>query len=727
MSQQLLFALDIGTRSVVGLVGELQDNRIRLTAYERQEHHTRAMLDGQIHDVPEVAKVLSAVKQRLEKIGPVPKKVSIAAAGRALCTIRSAAELDVQTRGSLSAEDESALELAAIQAAQHQLATSQHYGDPTSYYCVGYSVVGFSLDGTPLKTLVGQRGKKTAITLIATFLPRQVIDSLQTAVQDAGLEISTLTLEPIAAISVLIPQTMRHLNLALVDVGAGTSDVAVTRSGSVIGYGMVPCAGDEITEAISQAYLLDFNVAETLKRQLNSPKKSGKAAPKLAVTDVLGLERKLTAAEVLAAVEKPVVELAQAISEQILTLNQMPPQAVLLVGGGALTPLLPEALAQALDIPAERVAVRRPDSVEGITDIPPALRSPDSVTPLGILKLASSRTLHFVTVTLNNQPLHLFNLGRLTVADALLAGGIDIRALQGRPGLGLTITVNGHTHFLPGSHGKPGRITINDAAVTFVDPVQEGDVILVEKGETGSSPRLSLLDIVPLPDPLAITLDGAPLEIKAQITINGLEATANTLLSDRDQVRIEIPSTLGELLPLLQTTAQAAEYRYIINDAERLYTTSPCFTLNGQAAGAAAPVKSGDRLQICPPAEPLLGDILGLSQEQASSCITVLVNQTPQHIPVRRYAYSVNGQPAELHSPVPTGSLISFTCMDNAHPILSDVLLAARFDPRSLPPGSSVAVFLNGRPAELTAIVKNNDQVEIRVVTAATIRNAPSR
>lgn len=78
---------------------------------------------------------------------------------------------------------------------------------------------------------------------------------MQVALDSIGLEMSAITLEPIAAINVLIPQTMRHLNLALVDIGAGTSDVAITNNGTIIiGYGMVPYAGDEITEAISQNF-----------------------------------------------------------------------------------------------------------------------------------------------------------------------------------------------------------------------------------------------------------------------------------------------------------------------------------------------------------------------------------------------------------------------------------------------------------------------------------------
>jgi len=169
MEKNLLFALDIGTRSVVGLVGEKIDNNIQIIASHRQEHRTRAMMDGQIHDVPEVANIIAEVKNALEvSCGPL-KKVSIAAAGRALCTIQSKAEIEISERGALTAGDEHALELAAIQSAQHKLANSNTVADPTSYYCVGYSVVNFTLDNTSLKTLVGQRGKKATIELIATI------------------------------------------------------------------------------------------------------------------------------------------------------------------------------------------------------------------------------------------------------------------------------------------------------------------------------------------------------------------------------------------------------------------------------------------------------------------------------------------------------------------------------------------------------------------------------
>ena len=195
-----IFALDIGTRSIIGIVAEKRDNeQMRILATVRREHKTRAMLDGQIHDVPQVADLIREVKRELEKTTGPLKSASVAAAGRALYTMT--AEASVEINGVITDEQQRALDFSGVQAAQAKLASSKDIEDPGRYYCVGYSTIQYTLDDIPLKSLVGQRGKIARATVIATFLPRQVIDSMQSALRDVGLEMHALTLEPIAAMS----------------------------------------------------------------------------------------------------------------------------------------------------------------------------------------------------------------------------------------------------------------------------------------------------------------------------------------------------------------------------------------------------------------------------------------------------------------------------------------------------------------------------------------------
>ena len=66
-SEQLVFGLDIGTRSIVGVVGYREkENDFKVVAMAAKQHETRAMLDGQIHDIGKVAETIKNIKEQLE-------------------------------------------------------------------------------------------------------------------------------------------------------------------------------------------------------------------------------------------------------------------------------------------------------------------------------------------------------------------------------------------------------------------------------------------------------------------------------------------------------------------------------------------------------------------------------------------------------------------------------------------------------------------------------------
>lgn len=91
--------------------------------------------------------------------------------------------------------------------------------ETTKYFCVGYTVVKYFLNNYEITNLEGHKGTKIAADVLATFLPEEVVDSLYAAVEQAGLYVTNLTLEPIAAMTVAIPEQYRLLNIALIDIG----------------------------------------------------------------------------------------------------------------------------------------------------------------------------------------------------------------------------------------------------------------------------------------------------------------------------------------------------------------------------------------------------------------------------------------------------------------------------------------------------------------------------
>jgi cell division protein FtsA len=292
---------------------------------------------------------LNEIVDKLEKnLGIALTKVAIAAAGRVLKTSQVKLEYDVDPDSEITEEIVGGIEVDAVQNAQVKL-DKELDDEKTVFYCVGYSVVNYFLNGYVISSLVGHKGKKIGVEVLATFLPRVVVDSLYTVIDKVGLKVHSLTLEPIAAISVTIPKDLRLLNLVLVDIGAGTSDIAVTQSGSVVAYGMVPIAGDEITEKIAHEYLVDFNTAEKIKIDISS------GIETIKFKDILGKNNEVSNKNALEMLDSTIEVLASSISNKILEFNKKAPNAVFCVGGGSQINGLTEIISEKLKMPIDYI------------------------------------------------------------------------------------------------------------------------------------------------------------------------------------------------------------------------------------------------------------------------------------------------------------------------------------------------------------------------------------
>ena len=460
---ELIYALDIGTRSVIGMLGALEQGRIRILALEKQPHARRAMLDGQIEDIDQVAGAVSLVTHRLEEAsGRRLTCACVAAAGRALRTELGRSTLELSAPEALGHERIHQLEATAVANAEQALSTDGP--EEQRFFLVGYTPTQFWLDHYPLTTLLGHTGQHLEAAVVATFLPSEVVDSLYAVMQKAGLEVASMTLEPIAALNAAIPADLRLLNLALVDIGAGTSDIAVCRDGSVVGYTMATVAGDEITEALMRACLVDFPTAEAMKLELGRSKS-------VSFTDILGLEQTL-----------PAEELAQRICQ----VNGGPPSAVFLAGGGSKLPTLCARVAAALGIDSKRAALAGGYFQSSAYSDTFALSDPEYTTPLGI---AVSAGLGLISdsyqVLLNGSPAKLFRSGSLTVLELLMMNGYRYSDLIGRSGKNLLLRIDGRRNVFYGSPAIPAQLAINGAEAAPSALIHAGDRIHFTPAQPG--------------------------------------------------------------------------------------------------------------------------------------------------------------------------------------------------------------------------------------------------
>jgi len=563
-----VFGLDIGTRNVVGTVGyQTDDKEFVVTAQYVREHETRAMLDGQIHDIGRVAKTIKEVKDELEKqTGQPLEEVCIAAAGRVLKTVTTHVEYEYAQESVVTGEDVHTLNLLGIEKAQEAL---KEVND-TSYkfYCVGYSTVKFFLNDEVFISLEGHKANKIGEDIIVTFLPEDVVDGLYAAVGQAGLSVANMTLEPIAAINVAIPENYRMLNIALVDVGAGTSDISITRDGSIIAYGMIPHAGDELTEVIVQHFLVDFNMAESIKLQSTT-------SDTVTYKDIMSIEHTIPAQDVWDVAAPVVDNIAQEVSAKIRELNgDKTVSACFVVGGGGKIHGFTEKLAEDLDLPEERVALRGEEVLGDVTfEQEDIKKDPLLVTPIGICLNYYDQRNNFIMVRFNGERIKLYDNNRLTIVDAALQAGFPNDELFPKRGTPINFTVNGVARLVRGEAGEGAVVTMNGKPASINTPLEPNSEIVIEPSTAGEAAvyKISQLDEYNH-SVITFVINGRKVSCPRFVQVNGRLEPEDYSIRENDVIETRNYYTVRQIAQFMDLVIDTDQMIFVNNEEAGLDT-----------------------------------------------------------------------------------------------------------------------------------------------------------
>ena len=563
-----VFGLDIGTRNVVGTVGyQTDDKEFVVTAQYVREHETRAMLDGQIHDIGRVAKTIKEVKDELEKqTGQPLEEVCIAAAGRVLKTVTTHVEYEYAQESVVTGEDVHTLNLLGIEKAQEAL---KEVND-TSYkfYCVGYSTVKFFLNDEVFISLEGHKANKIGEDIIVTFLPEDVVDGLYAAVGQAGLSVANMTLEPIAAINVAIPENYRMLNIALVDVGAGTSDISITRDGSIIAYGMIPHAGDEMTEVIVQHFLVDFNMAESIKLQSTT-------SDTVTYKDIMSIEHTIPAQDVWDVAAPVVDNIAQEVSAKIRELNgDKTVSACFVVGGGGKIHGFTEKLAEDLDLPEERVALRGEEVLGDVTfEQEDIKKDPLLVTPIGICLNYYDQRNNFIMVRFNGERIKLYDNNRLTIVDAALQAGFPNDELFPKRGTPINFTVNGVARLVRGEAGEGAVVTMNGKPASINTPLEPNSEIIIEPSTAGEAAvyKISQLDEYNH-SVITFVINGRKVSCPRFVQVNGRLEPEDYSIRENDVIETRNYYTVRQIAQFMDLVIDTDQMIFVNNEEADLDT-----------------------------------------------------------------------------------------------------------------------------------------------------------
>ena len=556
LTDPLVFGLDIGTRSIVGTVGyRTSTNGFVVVAQESVEHETRAMLDGQIHDIQAVADTIIQVKQKLEQlIGRKLTDVCIAAAGRVLKTVVASAEMHFNYETVVTNEHVYSLDMLGVEKA-YDLLRQEQQNEDIHFYCVGYSVIRYYQNDYPITNLEGHKANTIRTELIATFLPDEVVDGLYAAVEKAGLYVANLTLEPIAAMNVAIPEKFRLVNIALVDVGAGTSDISITNDGSIIAYGMIPSAGDEITEALARHYLLDFGEAEKMKCQSTMRKQ-------VTVHDIMGLSHKISSEEIAEVAEPVVREITTRVADRIKELNGgKPVSAVFVVGGGGKMMGFEETLADNLGIPKERVALRGSEVMGQIEFLQKNIKV-DSllVTPVGICLNYYEQKNNFIFVTLNGERIKLYDNSKLTVVDAAMQMGYPNEDLFPKRGKALNYSVNGEKRMKRGEPGDSAVVNLNGKESALSGALSQNDKIEIKASTAGKDAVMTIGEIPEYHSAIHFIFNRKPITCPRFVQVNGELVSQYYEIQENDEIEILEYYTLEQVLEFMDIVCRGRAY-----------------------------------------------------------------------------------------------------------------------------------------------------------------------
>lgn len=566
MKEKLVFGLDIGTRSVVGTVGYRKGDKFVVVAQRVKEHETRAMMDGQIHDIQKVGDTIREVKVRLEEaIGEKLEGVCIAAAGRVLFTVNTHAETDIDNR-EVTDEDIYSLISQGVENAYNEFLDKQETDSNVKFYCVGHSVIRFYLNGNQISNLEGHKARNIAVDLIATFLPDEVVDGLYKAVEIAGLRVDNLTLEPIAAIGLAIPERFRMLNIALIDVGAGTSDISITNDGCILAYGMIPMAGDALTESVAKACLVDFSEAEKIKKEADYK-------DEIEYMDIMLLPQKIKQEEVLKIMDPTLEEMAGLVADKIKELNGgRSVSAVFIVGGGGKNIHYANKVADKLGIARERVALRGEEVMQTVEFEEDIKKDSLLVTPVGICLNYYEQSNNFIFVSFNGSRIKMYDNSNLTVGDVAMQAQFPNDGLFPKRGKALEFTLNGKARMQRGLPGEAAVITINDESAFITSKIRANDVIHVKESTAGPAATLSLEDLDELTESISFIVNDSNITVPKFASVNGTLQSKFYEIQDGDDIEIVNYYTVKQIADFMDIIIEPGMNIYVNNNLSDLDT-----------------------------------------------------------------------------------------------------------------------------------------------------------
>jgi cell division protein FtsA len=372
-------ALDVGTEFAKALVFEIEDGKGIVKGVGRKRQGLAHMQSGTVADISAVVDNCAVALQEAEEMaGFRPEQVVIGIAGelvKGFTTVhdqqRVKADLSI-TEAELGKLIEG-VQRQAMREAERSV-TWETGLQSVDVRLVHAAVVGAWIDGYAVTNPIGFQGRNVRIAIFDAFAPLVHLGALQTVAAKLQMELIAVVAEPYAVARVLDSEQVRQGGALFVDVGGGTTDVALVRQGGIEGTRMFALGGRAFTKSIADRLELPFPRAEALKvdyaRGIAGDREE-------AVREIVDDDVAVWAAGVELVMEE-------------LAAGDLLPGRIYLCGGGSRLPEIRAALADpsfAGQLPFARppeVTILAPEQIETVRDDTKLLEDQQDVTPMGL-------------------------------------------------------------------------------------------------------------------------------------------------------------------------------------------------------------------------------------------------------------------------------------------------------------------------------------------------------
>jgi cell division protein FtsA len=373
-------ALDIGTEYAKALVFSIDGSVCRVLGSGRHPQSRTAMQDGLITDIEAVVQNCHAALTRAEQAaGVVGKQAIVGLAGELVKGLSTTVTLERSRPAEKLGPDEidDVLEQAqrlALSRVTERL--SWEMGQPqVDVRLVNSAVVAIKMDGHTVTNPLGFQGRYLQVTVFNAFAPLVHVGASESIARYLSLELLSVVAEPYAVASCLSAPQAGDIGGIFIDVGGGTTDVALVRNGGIEATQSFALGGRTFTRRLAAEQDLEMDEAEALKLRY-----ARGALPAAA------------AAEVKQALDRDVttwMDGVQLILEELAGEGQLPPFVHLCGGAGALPDILDRLQAfpwtERLPCPRPpRIALIQPADVDSVQDDSGDLVDQQDVTPMGL-------------------------------------------------------------------------------------------------------------------------------------------------------------------------------------------------------------------------------------------------------------------------------------------------------------------------------------------------------